>query len=211
MHTTLFLVRAGDTEWEAAGRLLGRHDVILSQAGRAQADETARVLAQVAVAEVLSSPMLRAVETAERIARPHRLEVARDGRLAALHAGRWEGRPLDELASDPAWTAFARGEGAAPGGESLADVQQRAVGSIEQVVDDNQLGANLVVVAHRLVLQTLLAHYLRMPLAEHARLELRPASVAALRFEPDRAPPRLMALGCASVVRAARAVDEPAA
>jgi broad specificity phosphatase PhoE len=148
----------------------------------------------VAVAEVLSSPLLRAVETAERIAEPHRLEVSRDARLADLHAGRWEGRRLDELHGDPAYQRFLRDEERSPDGESLGDLRQRAVASIEQVVDDNQLGANLVVVSHALVVQVLVAHYLGVGLGEHQRLGIRPASISILRFDPDRGPPSLLAL-----------------
>ena len=194
MHTTLFLVRAGDTEWAAARRLMGRHDVSLSESGRGQADEAARALSGVAIAEVLSSPLLRAVETAQWIADPHHLEVSRDARLIDLHAGLWEGRRLDELQGDEAYLRFLRDEERSPGGESLGDLRQRAVASIEQVVDDNQLGANLVVVSHALVVQVLLAHYLHVGLAEHHRLRVRPASVSILRFDSDQAPPTLLAL-----------------
>jgi broad specificity phosphatase PhoE len=197
VHTTIFLIRAAETEWGAAGRLLGRHDVTLSQAGRAQADEAARALASVPVSEVLCSPLLRAVETAQRIAAPHRLEVSRDARLSDLQAGRWEGRRFDELDGDDAWRGLLGGGPSEGGAESLVELRERAVASIEQVVDDNQLGANLVVVSHGLVVRALLAHYLGLPLAEQRRLRVRPAAIAVLRVDGE-APPALLAVDAAA-------------
>ena len=81
MHTDLYLVRNAATEWSRERRVAGRRDLGLSADGQAQAAELGDRMSKIEIAEVLCSPVLRAVETAERISRLHGLEVARDPRL----------------------------------------------------------------------------------------------------------------------------------
>src|SRR5438094_10064892 len=103
MPTTLYLIRNGATEWSREQRVAGRRELGLSTEGRAQADELGKRLAGLDLTEILSSPLPRAVETAERVAGAHKLEVARDPRLTDFHVGRWEGLKYAELAQDEAY------------------------------------------------------------------------------------------------------------
>jgi broad specificity phosphatase PhoE len=89
----LALLRHGETAWSAEGRIQGRSDVPLSDAGRA-------ALLNVSVPvgmRVVCSPLRRCVETAQAIGHPH---AAREPRLAEMSWGAWEGRRLAELRED---------------------------------------------------------------------------------------------------------------
>jgi broad specificity phosphatase PhoE len=205
MHTTLYLIRNGATEWTREGKIAGRRELGLSTQGRVQADELGERLAQIDLVEILSSPLPRAVETAERMAQAHHLEVARDPRLTDFHVGQWEGLRFAELLAHEGYRKFlADPEGTpSPGGEKLADVRDRMISSVSQALADNELGAGIAVVSHAGPLRVLLAHYLGMRLATFHHLRVSAGSVTALRFDSEDGMPRLLALNCLGDVRAA--------
>jgi probable phosphoglycerate mutase len=204
VYTTLYLIRNGATEWTREGRLAGRREIGLSHEGRSQADELGARMAGVELAEILSSPLPRAVETAERLAAPHKVEVARDPRLTDVNAGQWEGARFSELASNEAYKKFSTGsDEPIPGCERLSDLRGRMVASVAQALSDNELGAGIAIVSHAAPLRALLAHYLGMPLGGYHRLRLSPASVTALRFESEYGAPRLLLLNGLGDIRSA--------
>src|SRR4051812_38391840 len=172
MHTTVFLVRNGATEWSREGKIAGRREIGLSAEGRQQAEDLGRRFAAVEVSEVLCSPLPRAVETAEKIAGGHKLEVARDPRLTDFDAGRWEGqRYADVLATDEYKRFLANPlSERIPEGEPLGQVRDRVISSLEQALSDNEMGANIAMVSHAGPLRILAAHYLGMDLANYHRL-----------------------------------------
>jgi broad specificity phosphatase PhoE len=198
MHTDLYLVRNASTEWSRDKRVAGRRDLALSAEGQGQAAELAERMRVVDIAEVLCSPVLRAVETAERVARAHGLEVARDPRLTDLGAGTWEGMKHDEILASPEYKRFLANplSESIPGGEKLIDARDRLVSSVNQALVDNELGANVVMVSHAGPLRVLLAHYLGMDLANYHRLRLSPASVSILRFDSEQGIPRMLTVNC---------------
>jgi broad specificity phosphatase PhoE len=204
MATTILLCRNGATDWSRDGRLAGRREIGLSEEGRTQAAALAKRLESVDVAEILTSPLPRAFETAQLIADSHKLEAARDRRLTDFHAGRWEGQKLSEIAASAEYKKFLASPLAEsiPDGEKLTDARDRMVASIDQALADNALGANLVIVSHAGPLRILLAHYLGMDLATYHRLSLAHGSVSALRFEAERGVPRVLALNWTSSLSA---------
>ena len=195
MHTDLFLVRNASTEWSRERRVAGRRDLGLSAEGQAQAAEVGERMRGVEIAEVLTSPVLRAVETAERLAKLHGLEVARDPRLTDLGAGAWEGMKHDEVGVSEEYKRFLANplSESIPGGEKLTDARDRLIASVNQALADNELGASVVMVSHAGPLRVLLAHYLGMDLANYHRIRLSPASITVLRFDSEQGIPRLIA------------------
>jgi broad specificity phosphatase PhoE len=123
---TLLLVRHGQSEWNAAGLMQGQTaHVPLTELGRAQAAAAARELAELRPGALVSSDLLRAVQTAESCARSTGLPIATSPMLREQGYGVLEGRPSRDLWdvvdwTDPHW--------AAEGGESLAQLHAR-VGS----------------------------------------------------------------------------------
>jgi broad specificity phosphatase PhoE len=85
--TRLFLVRHGQSEWNAAGRIQGQIDIQLDETGCQQAQLIADRLADEPVAAVYSSPLLRAKSTAEAIAERFHLPVQLDPRLMEYDFG----------------------------------------------------------------------------------------------------------------------------
>jgi len=137
----LYLARHGQTEANAAGRLLGRLDPPLTDVGRAQAAALGRALSS--ATRVVSSPLLRARETATVIGPP--VEV--DERWIELDYGVWDGRPLGEIPAE-LWSQWrADPEFAPEGGESLAALGRRVAGACQELAPD-AVDDDVVVVSH---------------------------------------------------------------
>jgi broad specificity phosphatase PhoE len=96
--TTLLLVRHGETDWNATGRLQGHTDRPLNEYGRRQAQELAERLAGDGIDVVYASDLARARETAEIIADRLGLGVRVDPDLREKNWGNWEGLTADERA-----------------------------------------------------------------------------------------------------------------
>ncbi len=121
----LILARHGETLPNRRGVLLGRDDPGLTDRGRSQAQALAAWVADHGVTRVVSSPLGRCRDTAVPIAEMCSLDVVTDDRLVELDYGDWEGRSFADIPDDASarWRSDARFR--PPGGESLADVQER--------------------------------------------------------------------------------------
>jgi broad specificity phosphatase PhoE len=179
----LILIRHGLTDWNEAGRLLGRLPVPLNARGRAEAEAVAAALREAPVSAVFSSPQLRAQQTAEPIAKVHRLEVRAEEALAEVWLGpRWEAKTFDDIHDDPDIArVFSDPTYRCDAAEAAADVQERVVGFVEQVRAKES--GTAVLVSHGDPLRVLIAHYLSMPLAAFRALVVSNAGVTVLRFD----------------------------
>ena len=107
---TIYFVRHGETDWNAAQRYQGQRDIPLNAKGRGQARRNGLVLAELlgndaASFDYIASPLARACETMEIMRRELSLPIAdyrKDARLREIHYGHWEGELLRDLpAADP--------------------------------------------------------------------------------------------------------------
>lgn len=196
METTVFLIRHGVTAWHAEGRVLGQRDIPLSAAGVAQAEEAAAALHGVKMSEVLSSPLQRAIQTAEIIGQDAGIEVARDPRLIDFQLGKWTGMTYADVAKNEEYQRFLLQPDSEriPGGESLEDIRRRAVSAIEQALSDNATGDALAIVTHAGIIRVLLTHYMGSPTANYHRVRVSPGSISILGFADDRQLPRVLAV-----------------
>jgi broad specificity phosphatase PhoE len=133
--TTLLLVRHGETDWNAAGRLQGHTDRPLNEYGRRQARELAERLTGERIAAVYTSDLARARETAEIIAAPLDLEVVLEPGLREKNWGNWEGLTADERAS----VEYA--------GESTEAHRARVLDALNRIAEAHP-GERVVVVTH---------------------------------------------------------------
>jgi len=169
----LYLIRHGATANNDARppRLQGRRtDPGLSDEGLDQAERTARFLSRHLLDAVYSSPLLRARQTAEAIAQPHRLAVEVVPGLIEVDVGVWEGRPWDEIERiDPeAYHRFMTDAAVHPylGGENLTTARDRSLPALARLMSENP-GRTIVAVAHNVVNRACLAHWLGMPLGRY--------------------------------------------
>ncbi|MFP5022258.1 histidine phosphatase family protein [Pseudonocardia phyllosphaerae] len=130
------LLRHGQTEYNAGGRMQGHLDTQLTGDGHAQAAAAAPYLAGFPFDRIISSDLTRAHDTALAVAEVIGLPVEVDKRLRETHLGAWQGRTVEEIEaedpgaiadwrSDPRWTP--------PGGESRVDVVARALPVVEEL------------------------------------------------------------------------------
>jgi phosphoserine phosphatase len=197
VETTVFVVRHGVTDWHRDRKVIGQRDVPLNAEGLAQARAVASALADCGVAEIVSSPLLRAVQTAEILGDKLGMAITRDPRLAEFRVGKWESMTYDEVTKTAEFQRFNANplQEKLPGGEDLGEIRDRAVGAIDQALRDAPAGESLAVVTHAGIARIILAHYLGCDLARYHHLQLAPGSISALSFLDDRNPPRLRTLG----------------
>ena len=176
------LIRHATTAWNEEGRMQGRRDIPLSDRGRAQARAWKIPAGLANGATWVSSPLSRAVETAEiLIGRV----VARDSALIEMSWGDWEGCTLDELRAAPGG-AYARNEARGldfrpPGGESPRDVLARLQPWLERVAASE---LSVVAVTHLGVLRVMLSAATAWDMIGKPPLRLE--SDAIHRFAVDR-------------------------
>lgn len=186
--TTLFLLRHGETALTPEKRLSGSggSDPALSETGRRQAEAAARTLAaHGAVQAVVSSPLRRARQTAETVARRLGLEVHVDEGLTEADFGVWEGLTFAEVGERyPDELAAWRGSPTAvPGetGETFASVARRAALSRDRLLARHK-GQTVLVVSHVGVLRTLIRLALGAPPESLFRMELSAASLSTVSY-----------------------------
>jgi probable phosphomutase (TIGR03848 family) len=201
--TTVLLVRHGLTA--TTGHVLTgwTPGVSLDERGRAQAKALADRLAPVPLAAVVTSPLDRCRETAEAIIAAHAGQTGHDGKPAAsaveltvdervgeCRYGDWTGKPLAELAKDPLWPVVQAHPSAVrfpgPEGESMLDMQHRAVAAVREWNDRLGKDATYVVCSHGDVIKAIVADSLGLHLDQCQRIVADPCSLTVIRYTPLR-------------------------
>ncbi len=186
MTTRIFLVRHGETLANREFRYIGARDDALSPVGETQATQLASALAPLPIAAVYSSPLQRALHTAEVIAAARQLVVQVTSELRECGFGAWEGLSRAEvLAQDEAQLrAWERDATVAPpNGESFAAMQARVRAFVEQLAQEHA-GQALALVSHVGPIKTLLAAALDAPLSASFRIFLDPATISVVDWQP---------------------------
>ena len=184
----LLLIRHGETDWNRSGRVMGDQPIPLTETGQRQAQACAEALSRTPIAGLFTSPVLRAVQTADILSRPHEGPVQHLADLREIGVGHWINRYWKEFADDPAkrdW--YTQPDVARPsGGETLREVQHRAVAAVEQVIGDAP-DKPYVFVSHADVIRAIVAHYLRLDLGVIRHAVLDHASVSGLELRDETA------------------------
>src|SRR5919205_2048412 len=152
METTrVLLVRHGQSRGNAEGRFGGHTATPLSDLGRAQAEATARALAKEGVNAIYSSDLLRAVQTAEPLARATGLTIEKTGAFRERSVGLMEGLTFEEAAAahPEEYAALLRRdfERVLAGGESYRQLLDRAAAELDHAAAANP-GGCLAVFSH---------------------------------------------------------------
>jgi probable phosphomutase (TIGR03848 family) len=179
--TTLLLVRHGHTD--AAGkRLTGRAPgVHLNELGRRQAERLVERLEGVRIDAIVSSPLERCRETAAPLAKARGRAVDVGRAWIEVGYGEWTGRSISQLRRTKLWrrVMFAPSNVRFPGGESLLEVQVRAVDASFDLAARHARGTVLVV-SHADVIRLLVAHLAGMHADHLQRLSIDTASITAV-------------------------------
>jgi probable phosphoglycerate mutase len=180
MAATIYLLRHAVTA-ATGSRLGGRTDASLSDTGRGQAEATRDYLKGVDFKAFYASPLPRTTETAQIIAKPHRLKVRPAEGVIEMDFGRWTDRPLKPLFKHKLWPVIQQTPSLVtfPGGESMRGAQQRAVDEVEQIAGRYDKLA-VAIVSHADIIKMLIAFYAGMPFDTFQRLMVNPASVTVI-------------------------------
>ena len=176
----IVLVRHGQTEPNRAGRLLGRADPPLNERGREQAHALATALDRGPTPElVITSPLLRAQQTAAQITAAAGTPLRIDERLIELDYGEWDQRLLRDIPADVGARWRADPSFAAPGGESLVDLRSRITPCAAALMEQAGDGV-IVVVSHVSPIKAVICWALDLDDSYAWRLRLDVASISRL-------------------------------
>jgi broad specificity phosphatase PhoE len=174
----VYLVRHAISQANIDGVLAGRTPGVgLGDGAHAQLNALRDGFSNKNVNCVVSSPLLRAQLTAEAIS----MSIKTDHNLDECDYGMWTNRSLSELAKESLWESIQNRPSQVqfPGGESILEMQQRAIQSVEHW---RQHCATVALVTHGDVIKSLIAHFCRLPLDSFQGIRVPPASVTKLDF-----------------------------
>ncbi|HTP01621.1 MAG TPA: histidine phosphatase family protein [Anaerolineales bacterium] len=179
----LLLIRHGENDYSKTGRLAGRMPgVVLNERGRKQAEELAKALAGAPLAAIYASPLERAQQTAEPIAKARGLKVIPTPGLLEANVGEWQGKSVRRLALSKYWKVVQNSPSRArhPGGESFAETQVRIVSTLDDICARHKDRDLIACVFHSDPIKLAVAHFVGLPLDHFQRLACDTGSVTLL-------------------------------
>jgi probable phosphoglycerate mutase len=182
----LLLIRHGETSWNKQRRIQGsRSNTPLSETGYKQADRIAALLKPQKVDAIYSSPLRRAVNTAQTLAGACGLQVRTVPELQEIDAGDLDGLSEKEMGEGHLafWKEWRRGDPSLhlPGGESLDDLQKRVWWAVERLLE-RHTDDTVAVVGHLFTNLVIVCKALGLDLHNIRRLRLATASISIVEF-----------------------------
>lgn len=176
----LYFCRHGKTSWNQERRIQGRTDIPLNPEGIAQSKDLAHYFkaSHIQADAVISSPLLRAKETASFIAQALSVELICDDDLIEVDTGKFTGKTMDELQSDASWQAYLNDPASTPYGEcgeSATSVLARMTRAIERY------DGNIIFVSHANPIRHAISSMLQMPKENLYHLSVYNASVSLIK------------------------------
>jgi len=170
----------GQTLW---GRTPG---ICLNEKGKQEAERLANGLNGTRLHAIYSSPLERAVETAEAIARRMKLDVQKNHAINEIEFGDWTGKSLEALSSDERWHRFNshRSMTVIPRGESFLDVQNRIVEELGRLAEEHG-DARVAIVSHADVIKAAVSYFVATSIDLLQRLEIPPCSVSVIEMSRE--------------------------
>jgi broad specificity phosphatase PhoE len=188
----ILLVRHGETRWNPIRRFQGaRSDLPLSQKGREQAHALALVLKDDYLTAIYSSPLARTMETARLIQNFHpSVPLFEEESLIEMDLGEFEGMESQWWAMHypdfhKTWKETPTSV-TMPGGESLQDVQTRAIGALERITKLHPPASTLLFCSHNFVNLTILCYALDVPLDRFREVRQETAALNVLYMQGQR-------------------------
>lgn len=179
----LLLIRHGENDYVKKGRMAGRTaSVHLNESGHLQALALAERLKDIPIKAIYSSPLERALETAEPLAQAVGLEVIPRPGLTETDIGEWAGKTFKSLRRLKIWRAvqFTPSRVRFPGGESFQETQFRICQELEALSAQHEPKDLIACFSHADPIKMAVAYYLGMPLDTFQRLMVSTCSITAL-------------------------------
>lgn len=187
--TSIYLVRHGQTAWNKEEIFRGRTDIPLDKTGLKQARLAGEYFKGMVIQGIYSSPLSRAWQTAEQIALFQNLKAQPIEGIIDMSFGNWEGHALKEIERiDPETYRQWREEphlARLPGGETLDDVQFRAMASLKEVIEKHP-GETLVLVSHRVVNKVLICGILGIDSSHFWQIAQDTTAINLIRYKKGR-------------------------
>ena len=186
--TEIILVRHGETAWNIAEVFRGRIDIKLNKNGIKQAELLAAYLSKVKVAAIYSSPLKRALKTAEIIADYHKTKVNIASGLIDFNYGEWQGLSHQEVKDRykelyREWLNHPD-RVKMPSGESLNDVSKRVVDAVNTVIKRST--GTVVLVSHRVVNKVLICALLGLDNSHFWNIKQDTCGITIFSYENGR-------------------------
>ncbi len=184
----LILARHGETEWNVEEIFRGRADIELNQTGLKQAELLAKYFSRRQIDAIYSSPLKRAVKTAEAIADYHRIQVEIIPALIDYDCGEWQGLLSKEVKERyqeiyQRWVSQPH-RVKIPGGESLADVRKRVTPVVYEIAARHR--GTVVLVAHRVVNKVLICALLGLANSSFWNIRQDVSAITTFSYENGR-------------------------
>ena len=189
--TRILLIRHGETDWNRIRRFQGRSDLPLNQKGKDQAHALALALKDESLTAIYSSPLIRTLETVRLIKVFHpSIPLFEEEGLVEMNLGEFEGMEAQRWAAE--YPDFLRtwqetpASVTMPGGESLQEVQTRAIGTLERITKLYPTESTLLLCSHNFVNLTMLCYALRVPLDRFREVRQETAALNVLYMQGQR-------------------------
>ncbi len=180
------LMRHGETEWNRMGRVMGQNPVELDADGRAQVESAVPLARELGIELVITSPLVRARQSAEIIADGIGVSISEDPRLVEVKYGRWEGMVFDDLIKDPDYLNYREHplDASTPGGETMYQVQARGVEAVVTAIGAHPR-KRILFVSHGDIIRTALSFFMGLDLAQFRRIRVDNAAFSGLQIADE--------------------------
>jgi len=186
--TKIMLIRHGDTDWNVEEIFRGRVDIELNEIGIKQAELLAKHLADEKIVAIYSSPLKRALRTAEIIARSRNVDVTPAPELIDFDYGEWQGLSHDTV-KEKYQTLYTKWLNTPhlvkmPKGESLDDVRKRAISLVDQVTASHE--GTVVLVSHRVIHKVIICALLGLNNSHFWNIKLDTCGITTFVYQDKR-------------------------
>lgn len=184
----LLIIRHGETQWNRENRFQGSADIPLSDKGRAQARQVAAILKDKHLDAIYSSPLSRALDTAQAIAHGRDLEIQVVDDLQEINVGEWSGKTWPEIRDiwpklEREWTTNPLTSDPPPGGEHYEDFRKRCMDAMDSISAAHQDSDQVAIVCHGGVIRAIITALLGMPWETRGKIYTHNCSITRMRWQ----------------------------
>ncbi len=188
----IYLVRHGETNATEKGRICGQSDLGLTEEGLEQSELLAAWFYDIPIDSIFSSPLLRAVQTADAIAKAvQRPTYYKHSGLVEKKEGEWEGKTYWQIRDENSklWEKWSKDpiNVAAPGGESVKDFVARIGRAMDDILNNYETGNRIALTTHAGVIRAIIIHTLNIPVENFFRIDIPIASVSRVDWSDSYA------------------------